>query len=115
MFTGAVADYIKPLTVYVSARRNVYITTRTDNTVEYNETFAVSIPPDLIHNSPAAADCITTVNVLIINDDCKLHRNVCPFHGSFYKELYTYYMAFDIETLNAIYTYMLLSSKYITC
>ena len=87
MFTGAVADYRGPSSVSVSTRRNVYITTITDDIVEYNETFAVSIPSDLIHNSPAAADCITTVDVLIIDDDCKLHRNVCPFHGSFYKEL----------------------------
>ena len=87
VFTGAVTDYYGRSSVSVSTRTNVYITTRTDNTVEYNETFAVSISPDFIHNSPAAADCITTVDVLIINDDCKLHKNICPFHGSFYKEL----------------------------
>ena len=82
MFTG---DYYGPSFVYVSTRTNVdvTITTRTDNTLEYNETFAVSIPSDFIHNSSAAADCITTVDVLIINDDCKLPRTVCPFMNHF--------------------------------
>ena len=52
-------------------------TTRDDNILEYNETFAVSISPDLIHNSTAAADCITTLNVVIIDDDHrKLPRTV---------------------------------------
>ena len=66
------SDYTPQPTAYLSTSARVYITTRRDSTVEYNETFAVSIPSDLIHNTPPAADCITRVDVLIINDDCKL-------------------------------------------
>ena len=80
-FTG---DYYGPLFVSVSTRTNVRITTRADNILEYNETFAVSISPDLIHNSSAAADCITTVNVVILDDDYrKLPRTVSPFMNHF--------------------------------
>ena len=81
IFTG---DYYGRSFVYVSTRINVRITTRDDNILEYNETFAVSISPDLIHNSTAAADCITTVNVVIIDDDHrKLPRTVSPFMNHF--------------------------------
>ena len=76
------ADYRKPSPPRINDKRDVDITTIQDKILEYNETFAVSIPSDLIHNCPAAADCITTVDVLILNDDCKLHRNVCQFHES---------------------------------
>ena len=83
MFTG---DYFGPSIIYVSTTRtnfDITITTRADNTLEYNETFAVSIPSDFIRNSTAAANCITIVDVDIINDDCKLPRTVCPFMNHF--------------------------------
>lgn len=66
------ADYTPLRTVSVSTTSRVSISTRRDTTVERNETFVVSIPLELMQDSPAAADCITRVDVLIINDDCKL-------------------------------------------
>ena len=69
-------DYLLRSIVHLSTRitTRVLISTRRDSTLEYNETFAVSLPSHLIHTASAAADCITRVDVLIINDDCKLHR-----------------------------------------
>ena len=75
VFTGS--DYTPVRSSFVTTTTVVRITTTRDNRLEFNETFAISIPDDLIHNTPAAADCITKVDVLIIDDDCKLPRIVC--------------------------------------
>ena len=93
MITGAVADYRRPSPPSIIEKRDVDITTIQDKILEYNETFAVSIPSDLIHSSLAAADCITTVDVLIVNDDCKLQRNeyVGPLYN-YIRNLLAYYI-----------------------
>ena len=80
VFTGAVVDYNVLASSTLTTTTTVRISTRRDNTLEFNETFAISIPSDLIHNTPAAEDCITKVDVLIIDDDCKLPRIACTFH-----------------------------------
>ena len=66
---GAEVDYLPVSLTYVYSSRKFFISTRSDRTLEYNETFAVSIHPDLIHSDPAAAHCITKVDVLILNND----------------------------------------------
>ena len=78
MFTGS--DYFPLRTSSVTTTTTVRINTIRDNILEFNETFAISIPSDLIHNTPAAADCITRVDVLIIDDDCKLHGRISVNH-----------------------------------
>ena len=80
MFTGVEIDYTPRSLVSVYTTTKVVISTRSDSTLEYNETFAVSIEPSLIYDTPAAAHCITTVDVLIVDNDCKLRtQNVCTF------------------------------------
>ena len=69
---GVEADYLPMLRTYIPSSTNsrtFFIITRSDRTLEYNETFAVSIHPDLIQSDPAAAHCITKVDVLILNND----------------------------------------------